>query len=63
MTIVALVVIALVILSLIRLFLLAVRRKSWWLVCVGLLTVVLVARLVWTSGIRSDDWFQGIIYS
>ena len=63
MTIVALVVIALVILSLISLFLLAFRRKSWWLVCVGLLIVALLTRLVWTSGIRSEDWVQGIIYS
>ena len=63
MTIVALVVIALVIFSLISLFVLAFRRKSWWLVCVGLLIVALVARLAWTSGIRSNDWVQGIIYS
>ncbi len=63
MTIVALVVIALVIFSLIGVFLLAIRKKRWWLVCVGLLIVALVARLAWTSGIRSNDWVQGMIYS
>ena len=59
----SIVIVALVIFSLIGLFLLAIRRKRWWLVCVGLLIVALVARLVWTSGIRSDDWVQGIVYS
>ncbi len=63
MTIVALVVIALGIISLISLFLLAFRKRSGWLLCVGLLIVALVARLVWTSGIRSQDWVQGIVYS
>lgn len=56
-------IVALVIFSLIGVFLLAIRKKRWWLVCVGLLIVALVARLVWTSGIRSDDWVQGMIYS
>ena len=59
----SIVIVALVIFSLIGVFLLAIRKKRWWLVCVGLLIVTLMARLVWTSGIRSDDWVQGIIYS
>ncbi len=63
MTIVALVVIALGIFSLISLFLLAFRKRSWWLLFVGLLIVALLTRLVWTSGIRSEDWVQGTIYS
>ncbi len=56
-------IVALVFFSLISLFVLAFRRRSWWLICVGLLIVALVARLAWTSGIRSQDWVQGIIYS
>lgn len=63
MSVLALLVIVLVTLSFTGLFFLALRRKSWLLLCVFLFGVGLLARLVWTSGIRPDDWVEGVIYS
>lgn len=61
--IVALVVLVAVVAGLISLFVVAIRGRRWLLLCFGLLIVAGIAWLAWTSGIRSRDWVDGIIYA
>ena len=52
-----------VIAGLIGVFVVAIRRRRWSLVCFGLLIVAAIVGLVWTSGVRSRDWIVGTIYA